>query len=402
MYKIRLFNRIALRGLQRFPRERYEVGHDLPNADGILLRSHKLRPEEMSANLRAVARAGAGVNNVPIGYCTEHGIVVFNTPGANANSVKELVLAALLIASRNLVGGMAFVSSLRDIGEQSRLDALVEAEKKRFKGRELLGKSLGVVGLGAIGSLVARAALDLGMEVLGYDPAISVEAAWRLPSDVKRMENLPSLFAKSDYVSLHVPLASATEGLVNRESFRLFRPGAVLLNFAREPIVERAALRTALDDGTLACYIADFPVPGLTDHPKVLFTPHLGASTEEAEENCALMAANQLTHFLETGNVANSVNFPSVSLDLSEGHRLAVTNLNVPGMLGQMTSVLARRGINVVDMINKSRGDVAYNLLDLQDAPTPELIEELGAIDTVINVRALNGLNRRVGETSGE
>lgn len=393
MYKIRLFNQIALRGLQRFPRERYEVGHDMPNADAVLLRSHKLRPGEIDAGLRAVARAGAGVNNVPVDHCTEKGIVVFNTPGANANSVKELVLAALLVSSRDLVGGIAFVSSLTDVGDDASLDALVEAEKKRFKGRELFGKALGVVGLGAIGSLVARAALDLGMEVLGYDPAISVEAAWRLPSEVKRMENLPSLFARSDYVTLHVPLLPETEGLIGRESFRSFRRGAVLLNFAREPIVDRQALGEALGDGTLAHYIADFPVPGLTDHPRVRFTPHLGASTEEAEENCAVMAANQLTSFLETGNITNSVNFPSVALELSEGYRLAVANLNVPGMLGQMTSVLARRRINVVDMINKSRGGVAYNLLDLQDAPTPGLIEELAAIDTVINVRVLNGLD---------
>ena len=400
MYKIRLFNQIALRGLQRFPRERYEVGHDLPDPDGILLRSHRLMPGEMDARLRAVARAGAGVNNLPVDYCTEQGIVVFNTPGANANSVKELVLAALLVSSRDLVGGFAFVSSLADVGDAARLDALVEAEKKRFRGRELFGKSLGVVGLGAIGSLVARAALDLGMEVLGHDPAISVEAAWRLPSEVKRMDNLQSLFAQSDYVTLHVPLLAETEGLVNRESFRSLRRGAVLLNFAREPVVDRAALRQALDDGVLAHYIADFPVPGLTGHPRVRFTPHLGASTEEAEENCAVMAAEQLTRFLETGNVANSVNFPSVSLEPSPGYRLAVTNLNVPGMLGQMTAVLARRGINVIDMINRSRGGVAYNLLDLQDAPTPGLIEELCAIDTVINVRVLNGLDRGAGRSA--
>ena len=393
MYKIRLFDQIALRGLERFPRDAYEIGHDIPMPDGILLRSHKLQPEEIDGNLRAVARAGAGVNNVPVDFCTEQGVVVFNTPGANANSVKELVLAALLVSSRDLVGGMAFVSSLVDVGEQGRLDALVEAEKKQFKGRELFGKSLGVVGLGAIGSLVARAALDLGMDVLGYDPAISVEAAWRLPSEVKRMENLPSLFAQSDYVTLHVPLLPETEGLLNGESFRFFRRGAVLLNFAREPIVEQAALKQALDNGTLASYVADFPVPGLTNHPRVRFTPHLGASTEEAEENCAVMAANQLTSFLETGNIANSVNFPAVYLELSEGYRLAVANRNVPGMLGQMTSVLAQRRINVVDMINKSRGAVAYNLLDLQDEPTPGLIDELCAIDTVINVRVLNGAN---------
>ena len=395
MYKIRLFNQIALRGLERFPRDRYEIGHDMPAPDGILLRSHKLKPGELEGNLRAVARAGAGVNNVPVDFCTEHGVVVFNTPGANANSVKELVLAALLVSSRDLIGGIAFVSSLAEIGEEARLDALVEAEKKKFKGRELQGKSLGVVGLGAIGSLVARAALDLGMGVLGYDPAISVESAWRLPSEVKRMENLPSLLAQSDYVTLHVPLLPETKALVSHEAFRSMRPGAVLLNFAREPIVDRKALKQALNDGTLASYIADFPVPGLGGHPRVRFTPHLGASTDEAEENCAVMAANQLVNFLETGNITNSVNFPAVSLELSEGYRLAVSNRNVPGMLGQMTSVLADRGINVIDMINKSRGGVAYNLLDLQDEPTPGLVGELSAIDTVINVRVLNGVDNR-------
>ena len=395
MYKIRLFNQIALRGLERFPRDRYEVGHDMPAPDGILLRSHKLKAGEIEDNLRAVARAGAGVNNVPVDFCTEHGVVVFNTPGANANSVKELVLAALLVSSRDLIGGIAFVSSLAEVGDQAQLDVLVEAQKKKFKGRELHGKSLGVVGLGAIGSLVARAALDLGMDVLGHDPAISVEAAWRLPSEVKRMENLPSLLAQSDYVTLHVPLLPETQGLVNREAFHALRQGAVLLNFAREPIVDRAALKQALDDGTLGSYVADFPVPGLTNHPRVRFTPHLGASTDEAEENCAVMAANQLTRFLETGNITNSVNFPAVSLELTEGYRVAVSNRNVPGMLGQMTSVLARRDINVVDMINKSRGAVAYNLLDLQDEPTPGLIDELCAIDTVINVRVLNGTGER-------
>jgi len=287
--------------------------------------------------------------------------------------------------------GISFVSSLAEVGEQAQLDALVEAEKKRFKGRELAGKSLGVVGLGAIGSLVARAALDLGMEVHGYDPTISVAAAWRLPSEVRPVENLPSLLARSDYVTLHVPLLPETTGLINQESFRSFRRGSVLLNFAREPIVDRQALVQALDDGTLRRYVADFPVPGLTRHPKVRFTPHLGASTEEAEENCAIMAADQLIRFLETGNIVNSVNFPEVTLDMNGGYRLAVANFNVPGMLGQMTSVFARRDINVVDMINKSRGSVAYNLLDLQDAPTPGLVEELCAIDTVINVRVLNG-----------
>ena len=389
MYRIRTFDRIARHGLERFPRQRYQVDGELANPHGILLRSHKLEPGWIGGSLHGVARAGAGVNNVPVELCTERGVVVFNTPGANANSVKELVLIALLTSSRDVFGGMAFARSLANIDNEAALNARVEAEKKRFRGRELAGKSLGVVGLGAIGSLVARAALDLGMEVLGYDPAISIDAAWRLPSQVRRMESLPSLFARCDFVSLHVPLLPETEGLIDDQCLNAFRHGGVLLNFAREPIVQRAALKRALDGGALAGYVADFPVPGLAAHPRARFTPHLGASTQEAEENCARMAANQLRNFLETGAIVNSVNFPSVELEESPGHRLAVANRNVPGMLGQMTSVFAKRGINVIDMINKSRGAVAYNLLDLADEPVPALIEELQAIDSVIGVRPL-------------
>jgi len=387
MYKIKTFNNIAVRGLERFSRERYELGSEIADPHAILLRSHELETKNLSPGLRAVARAGTGVNNVPVTDCTAQGIVVFNTPGANANSVKELVLAALLISSRDVVGGIEFVSSLGKVADAGELNRLVEAEKKRFKGRELYGKSLGVVGLGAIGSLVARAALDLGMDVLGYDPAISVDAAWRLPSEVRRMENLPSLFACADYVTLHVPLLPETEGMINEESLRLFRAGSVLLNFARQPIVDATALRAALDDGRVARYIADFPVLGLVDHPSVRLTPHLGASTEEAEENCAVMAADQLVNFLETGNIRNSVNFPDVNLEPNGGYRLAVSNRNVPGMLGQMMAVLAERSINVVDMLNKSRGEVAYNLIDVADEPEQALIDDICAIDSVMNVR---------------
>ena len=391
MHKIRTYNQIAVRGLERFPRQRYELGTEIAEPDAILLRSHKLREDDVHDRLRAIARAGAGVNNVPVAHCTRQGVVVFNTPGANANSVKELVLAALFISARDLVGGVDFVATLEGVADAAELNALVETEKKRFKGRELRGKALGVVGLGAIGSLVARAALDLGMEVLGYDPAISVDAAWRLPSEVRRMENLPSLFARSDFVSLHVPLLPETEGLIGEEALKSFRPGSVLLNFAREPVVDRQALIRALDDGRLASYVADFPVPGLIGRGNVRFTPHLGASTSEAEENCAVMAADQLISFLETGNIANSVNFPTVGLEPSGGHRLAITNRNVAGMLGEMTSVLAKHRINIIDMLNKSLGDVAYNLLDIEAAPDAALVGELGAIDSVINVRVLNG-----------
>ena len=387
IHKIRTFNQIAVKGLECFPRDRFEVSSDSADPHAILLRSYKLAADDLNPGLRAVARAGAGVNNVPVEACTERGIVVFNTPGANANSVKELVLAALLLASRDVVGGMGYVRSLAGIADEAELNRLVEAEKKRFKGRELKGKLLGVVGLGAIGSMVARAALDLGMEVLGFDPAISVDAAWRLPAEVQRMENLPSLFARADYVTLHVPLLAETEGMINEESLRVFRPGSVLLNFARQPIVDASALRAALDDRRVARYIADFPVSSLLDHPSVLLTPHLGASTDEAEENCAVMAAEQLMEFLTTGNVRNSVNFPSVSLEPAGGFRVAVTNRNVPGMLNKVTSVLADRQINVVDMINKSRDEVAYNLIDVMEELDQATIDEICGIDSVLNVR---------------
>ncbi len=386
-YKIRTFNQIAAVGLEKFPLDRYELSGEIADPHAILLRSHKLDTASITDNLRAVARAGAGVNNVPVEHCSARGVVVFNTPGANANSVKELVLAALLMSARDLVGGINYVHSLGKEHSEAELNKQVEAKKKAFKGRELAGKSLGVVGLGAIGSLVARAALDLGMEVLGYDPAISVDAAWRLPSEVQRMENLPALFGRADYITLHVPLLAETEGLVNADSLRQFKPGSVLLNFARQPIVDSVALKEALQSGHVGGYIADFPVPELADEPNVRCTPHLGASTEEAEENCAVMAAQQLRQFLEVGNIKNSVNFPAVELGVSSGHRLAITNSNVAGTLGKITSVLADQKINVVDMLNKSRNDLAYNLIDIAEPPSQALVDELCAIDSVMNVR---------------
>ncbi len=386
MYKVRTFNQIAVRGLERFPREGFEVSSETADPHAILLRSHKLGAEHLTPSLRAVARAGAGVNNVPVDLCTSHGVVVFNTPGANANSVKELVLAALLLSARDVLGGIAFVDTL-ELVDHAELDRRVEAEKKRFAGQELYGKTLGVVGLGAIGSLVAEAGLRLGMSVLGYDPAISVEAAWRLPSDVQRMEHLHTLFARADFVSLHVPLLDATRHLVNAESLKSFRAGAVLLNFARQEIVDEEAVATVLEAGKLRGYFSDFPSTVLRGVRGVRATPHLGASTAEAEENCAVMAADQLVDFLRNGNIRNSVNFPSVALERTEGVRVGVTNRNVPGMLGKVMSLLATRDINVIDMINKSRGDVAYNLIDIAAPPRPELIAEINAIDSVINVR---------------
>ncbi len=390
-YSIKTYNAIAPIGLQRFEAGNYTVGADVEGADAMLLRSYKLAEEELTPGLRAIARAGAGVNNVPLDACSASGIVVFNTPGANANSVKELVLSGLLLASRDVIGGVNYVRSLANVTNEAELNTLVEAEKKKFKGRELIGKTLGVVGLGAIGSMVARAALDLGMNVLGYDPALSVDAAWRLPSDVERMENLPSLFARADYVTLHVPQIPATQGMINAEALQAFKPGSVLLNFARQPIVDAAALKESLESDHLGRYVADFPVPGLIDHPRVMLTPHLGASTDEAEENCAVMAANQLIRFLENGSIVNSVNFPAVSLEAVDGYRVAISNHNVPGMLGQMTAVLGERNINVIDLINKSRDDLAYNLIDLSEAPDQGLLQAIRDIESVIDVRVIKG-----------
>ncbi len=395
MYRIRTHNQIAPLGLQQLPASDFEVGEGVTDPDGILLRSFKLSPADISDRLRAIARAGAGVNNVPVAHCTERGVVVFNTPGANANSVKELVLAALFLSSRDILGGMTFVAGLASVAGAQDLNALVEAEKKRFRGRELHGKSLAVVGLGAIGSLVARAALDLGMDVLGYDPAISVDAAWRLPAEVRRMDSLASLFARSDFITLHVPLLPATAGMIGDEALAAVRRGSVLLNFARESIVDQGALIRALDAGRLGLYVADFPAPELIGRSDVRLMPHLGASTAEAEENCAVMAARQLGDFLESGNITNSVNFPTVSLEPSDGYRLAIANRNVAGMLGQVTSVLAAHDINIIDILNKSRGEVAYNLLDIETEPGPALVAELNAVDSVINVRVLNRARTR-------
>ena len=390
MLKIRTHNQIALAGLERLPRDRYEVGTEIGDPDGLLLRSYPLSADELTSSVRAVARAGAGVNNIPLDACTERGVVVFNTPGANANSVKELVLAGLLLAARDLFGGMQFVSQLgKDLTEKE-MNAAVEAEKKKFRGTEIMGKTLGVLGLGAIGSRVARAALDLGMEVVGFDPAISVDAAWRLPAEVQRVENMQSLFARSDYVTLHVPLLDATRGMIDSTTLAAFKPGAVLLNFSRQPIVESVALKEALDSGALRLYVADFPVPELAQHKNVRLMPHLGASTDEAEENCAVMAADQLADFLENGNILNSVNFPRVLLRRSEAYRLALTNRNVPKSLGDITSVLADRNINVVDMLNQSRESVAYNLIDIETEPDEGLLKDLLGLESVVNVRVFD------------
>lgn len=389
MQKIQTLNQIAVEGLERFPRDRYELGSSLTEPDGILVRSHKLAADEIPASVRAIARAGAGVNNIPVPAMTERGVVVFNTPGANANAVKESVLVALLLGARNVLGGVRYVEGLAGERDATRLNQQVEAEKKRFRGGEVAGKTLGVVGLGAIGSMVAEAGLKLGMQVLGYDPAISVDGAWRLSSDVQKMDNLYSLLGRSDYISLHVPALDATRHLICDDSLRSVREGAVLINYARDEVVDPAAIVRALDSGRLRRYIADFPEPNLLGRSDVIFTPHLGASTAEAETNCAVMAADQLIDFLENGNIRNSVNFPALQLERSTDHRIAVSNHNVPRMLGSVLSILAEHDLNVVDMLNKSRDNIAYNLIDLAAPATPDLLAEIAAVDGVVSVRAL-------------
>jgi D-3-phosphoglycerate dehydrogenase len=393
MHRIQTFNAISDKGLSRFSREHYEVGPEVSDPDAILLRSHKLDASAIAAGLKAVARAGAGVNNVPVADCTDHGVVVFNTPGANANAVKELVLCGLLLASRGIIQGINFANSQDQISDYAELSKLMEAEKKKFQGREIAGKTLGVVGLGAIGSLVAEMAISLGMNVQGYDPALSVDAAWRLPSQVKRIENLSALIASSDFITLHLPVLDATRNLIDAAMFAAMSDGTCLLNFARDEIVDSEALANALDSGKLAKYVCDFPRPELRGKSNVIAMPHIGASTAEAEENCAVMAADQLMDFLENGNIKNSVNFPALYLDRAanaeQGTRLAITNKNVPKMLGQILSVLADQNINVIDMLNKSRDDVAYNLIDLESKPSDAAIAAIAAIDDVIKVTVL-------------
>ena len=389
MYRICTFDEIAERGIAAFSPEKFEVAENLERPHAILLRSHNLTIEEWDTDIVAIARAGAGVNNIPVDACTERGIVVFNTPGANANSVKEIVLAALLLSARDIVGGMRFVRTLQDARSEIDVQAKVESEKKRFKGRELTGRTLGIVGLGSVGSMVAKAALDLGMDVIGYDPALSIDAAWRLPSQVTRMESISDLLSRSELVSLHVPANSETVSMINAETLRSFQPGTALLNFAREEIVDVPAVVEALDSGVLSYYFTDFPNSVLSGHERAHAMPHLGASTTEAEENCALMAANQLDSFLRFGNIENSVNFPTITLEPSEGHRIGISNKNVAGSLGGLLSVLADRQINVIDLINKSRGEIAYNLIDIAEPPSEQVLSDLLAIETVMGVRAI-------------
>lgn len=390
MYKVRTYNQISVKGLERFARQSYEVGSDIAHPDAYLLRSQKLHGEPVPPSLLAVARAGAGVNNVPVMDYGKLGIVVFNTPGANANAVKELVMAGMMLATRGILAGIDYVQSLTHMSDAAEMAALLEKEKARFVGGEIKGKTLGIVGLGAIGSLVADMALALGMKVVGFDPALSIDAAWRLSNEVTRMENLPALLARSDYISLHVPAMDATRHMINAEALAGVKPGAVLLNFARETIVDSAAVLRGLDSGKLGRYVCDFPEPALLGHARVIAMPHIGASTEESEDNCAVMAADQLIDYLENGNIGNSVNFPSVSMGRTAGAtRITFSNDNVSGVLGHVLSVLADRQVNVIDMVNRSRGELAFNIIDVETPPDAAVSSAIQAVQHVTRVRVI-------------
>ncbi len=387
--KVLMLNQISVKGLDRLPRDSYEIASEFTHPDALLLRSHKLKPEDIPSSVLGIARAGAGVNNIPVEACTKRGIPVFNSPGANANAVKELVATGLLLGSRGVVEGIAYVQTLANMQDEAELNKLLEAQKKQFKGSELVGKTLGVVGLGAIGSMVAEMALTFGMNVVGYDPALSVEAAWRLSSKVNKASSLSSLFSRCDFISLHLPVLDSTRGLVNTELLSIVQPGTCLLNFARQEIVDGASILDALENGNLRRYIADFPSPELIKRDDVILMPHIGASTEEAEDNCAIMAADQLKDFLENGNIKNSVNFPAVKLEPVDGYRLAITNDNVPKILGSVLNILAEEDINVIDMLNKSRDDIAYNLIDVSSEPSDSVVAKICALEGILNVRLI-------------
>ena len=388
--KIKTFNAIAEKGLNILQEKKFEVSEGLSNPDAIILRSHKLQKEEFGKNLKAIARAGAGVNNIPVEECSELGIPVFNTPGANANAVKEIVLAALLMSSRGLFQGANFVNSIEE-SNQNELKPLIESGKKSFKGRELSGGTLGVVGMGAIGSKVADMGVMLGMNVIGYDPAITVEAAWKLPNKVERKESIEDVFKESDYISLHVPANDKTKGLINSDLLSKAKKGLRLINFARDEIVVSKDIIESLDKSIISKYITDFADLELISRAKtfsdVIILPHIGASTSQAEENCSVMAAEQLDDFLNNGNIKNSVNFPELIEPRPSEFRITLSNKNHSGMIGKITTVLAENKLNIIDMVNKSRGEIAYNVIDLETKPPEKVLEELSSLDDVIHVR---------------
>ena len=383
MFRIRTLNRISPKGLALFSREGYEVASEIPNPDAILVRSADLHTMELPPSVKTVARVGIGVNNIPVDRCTERGIVVTNTPAANANGVKELVLAALLISARRVVDGVVWARSLADRGEE--VPRLVESGKARFEGPEIRGKTLGVIGLGAVGVLVANDAVALGMDVTGFDPFISVESAWGLSRQVRRANVLESLVAESDFITLHVPLIEKTRGMIGRDRFSLMKKGVRLLNFARGGLVNNADLRQAIADGVVFHYVTDFPEADLLGLEQVIPIPHLGASTPESEDNCAVMAARQTVSFLESGNIRNSVNFPECEMGpITSRSRLVIANRNIPNMVGQITTLLAAEGINISDMLNRHRQELAYNIIDVDGVPSDQVVRRIRDIEGII------------------
>jgi D-3-phosphoglycerate dehydrogenase / 2-oxoglutarate reductase len=392
VFKIQTLNNIAVAGLDRLPRDRYEVASEIAHPDAILVRSAKMQAADIPPSVQAIGRAGAGTNNVPVEAMTARGVAVFNAPGANANAVKELVIAGMLIAARNIGQAWRFARELE--GDDMAIHQAVEAGKKQFVGFELPGRTLGVIGLGAIGVKVANAARSLGMRVVGYDPTITVQRAWQLASDVQPALSIDDLLSRSDFVTFHVPLTDDTRRMINAERLRTLRKGAVLLNFSRDGIIDDDAVVTALDQGHLYAYCCDFPSNLLKDHPRVITLPHLGASTKEAEENCAVMVADEVSDYLENGNVTNSVNFPEINLPRNGGYRVAIVNSNVPNMVGQISTDLAAAGLNILDMLNRSRGNVAVTLIDIDQRCPEETVQQLRAIDGVLSVRCLGTRER--------
>ena len=389
MYKILTLNNISVQGLQRLPREGYEVASEMSHPDAIMVRSFKMHDMEIPETVSAIGRAGAGVNNIPVSAMTERGVPVFNAPGANANAVKELVLTGLLMASRNVPAAMQFASDLT--GSDSEISVAVEAGKKNFVGSELPSKTLGVIGLGAIGLRVANAALSLGMKVVGYDPSISVQSAWQLSSGVEQAVSIDHLFSQCDCVSVHVPLLDATRGLVSAERINMMPRGGVLVNLARGGICDEDAVVAALDSDQLHSYVCDFPTGAMLQHAKVLAFPHLGASTNEAEENCAVMVADSLRDYLEDGTVRNSVNFPEAMMPRNGGSRITIANANVPNMVGQISTILANAGLNIADLLNKSRGQIAYTIIDLDGGIDESTLDAIRATEGVLALRHLPG-----------
>ena len=390
MFKIQTLNKIAACGLERLPRDNYESATEIVNPDGILVRSADMHSLDFPASVKAIARAGAGVNNIPLPKCTERGIVVFNTPGANANGVKELVIASLLLSSRNLFEAITWSQGLK--GKEG-VPELVEKGKSAFVGPEIQGKTLGVIGLGAIGVRVANAASALGMRVMGFDPFISVEAAWSLSRDVVKAPSLDTLIAEADYITIHVPLTADTKNLFNAERIARTKKGARLFNFSRSGLVDNAALKAALASGQLGGYVIDFPEEELLGVDKVLPIPHLGASTPESEDNCAIMAADQIREYLERGNIKNSVNFPACELAPSGKTRITVANKNVPNVISNVTTKIGALGLNIDEMLNKNRGDIAYNIIDVTGDVPADLIDKLKSVEGVIAVRVIAECN---------